>query len=59
MGFLTGKEASADVITGSSVTYVCWTHKKLTRFKEVYPEIYNKFHLIISKDLTEKLKKYL
>jgi len=59
MGFLTGKPASADVVAETTVTYIFWTHKKLLRFKEVYPNIYNKFHLILSKDLTEKLKKYL
>jgi len=59
MGYLTGKEASADVTSLSSVTYICWTHKKLNRLKELYPQVHNKFHLIISKDLSEKLKKYL
>jgi len=59
MGYLTGKEISADVKTNSPVTYIFWTHKTLNYIKEVYPVIYNKFHLIISKDLTQKLKKYL
>ncbi|KQC06980.1 MAG: hypothetical protein APR54_06530 [Candidatus Cloacimonas sp. SDB] len=59
MGYLTGKEISADVKSNSTMTYIFWTHKTLNYIKEIYPIIYNKFHLIISKDLTQKLKKYL
>ena len=59
MGFLTGKPASADVIAAENVSYIVWSYKKLNRIKEINPDLYNKFHLILSKDLTNKLKRYL
>jgi Popeye-like protein len=57
MSYLTGKETSADVISDSALTCICWSHKKLNRLKEINQLVYNKFHLIISKDLSNKLKK--
>lgn len=57
MSYLTGKEASADVTSSTNLTYICWTHKKLERLKEINPLVYSKFHLIISKDISAKLKK--
>ncbi len=57
MSYLTGKEASANVTSLNNVTYICWTHRKLNRLKENNQIVYNKFHLIISKDISNKLKK--
>ena len=59
MGFLTGKPASADVIAGENLRYIMWSYKKLKRFNEINPDFLSKLQLIISKDLTQKLKKYL
>lgn len=59
MQYLVGANPSADVITRSEVKVIAWKHKKLQRLKDTYPYIYNKFQLILSKDLTNKLKRYL
>jgi len=59
MQYLLGVNPSADVMTRSEVKLVAWNHKKLQRLKETYPIIYNKFQLILSKDLTNKLQRYL
>jgi len=59
MQYLVGANPSADVISQSEVSIISWGHDKIQRLKETYPYIYNKFQLILSKDLTNKLKRYL
>ncbi|MBC8383567.1 MAG: cyclic nucleotide-binding domain-containing protein [Candidatus Cloacimonetes bacterium] len=59
MQYLMGENPSADVIAENNVRIISWKHGKLARLKETYPNLYNKFHLILSKDLTYKLKRYL
>ena len=59
MGFLTGKPASADVIAGENLRYIMWSYKKLKHLNEINPDFLGKLQLIISKDLTQKLRKYL
>ncbi|MCK4359635.1 MAG: cyclic nucleotide-binding domain-containing protein [Candidatus Cloacimonetes bacterium] len=59
MGFLTGKPASADVIAGENLRYIMWSYKKLKHLNEINPDFLSKLQLIISKDLTQKLRKYL
>ena len=59
MQYLMDENPSADVIAETDIRIIVWKHGKLTRLKETYPNLYNKFHLILSKDLTHKLKRYL
>ena len=59
MGFLTGKAASADVIAGENLRYIVWSYNKLNRLNEINPDFLNKLRFIISKDLTNKLKRYV
>ncbi|MBN2460031.1 MAG: cyclic nucleotide-binding domain-containing protein [Candidatus Cloacimonetes bacterium] len=59
MSFLTGKVPSADVVALENTFCIIWHLNILNRLKELYPNIYNKLQLILSKDLTEKLKRYL
>jgi len=59
MQYLMEESPSADVIAETDVRIIVWKHSKLARLKETYPNLYNKFHLILSKDLTYKLKRYL
>ncbi len=59
MQYLFGENPSADVIARSKARIIVWKYSKLSRLKETYPYIYNKFQLILSKDLTNKLKRYL
>ena len=53
------EKPSADVIAETDMRLIVWKHSKLRRLKETYPDLLNKFHLILSKDLTYKLKRYL
>jgi hypothetical protein len=59
MQYLMDEKPSADVIAETDLRIIVWKHSKLKRLKETYPDLYNKFHLILSKDLTYKLKRYL
>ncbi|MBN2017793.1 MAG: cyclic nucleotide-binding domain-containing protein [Candidatus Cloacimonetes bacterium] len=59
MQYLMEENPSADVVAVTDVHITVWKHAKLMRLKETYPNLYNKFHLILSKDLTYKLKRYL
>ncbi len=59
MQYLMEENPSANVIAETDVRIIVWKHAKLKRLKETYPNLYNKFHLILSKDLTHKLKRYL
>ena len=59
MQYLMDENPSADVIADTDMRIIIWKHIKLRRLKETYPLLYNKFHLILSKDLTYKLKRYL
>jgi len=59
MQYLMDEKPSADVIAETDMRLIVWKNSKLKRLKEAYPHLYNKFHLILSKDLTFKLKRYL
>jgi hypothetical protein len=59
MSYLTGLKPSADVRSINELEYIAWPYSKLKRLKEIYPDLHNKFQLVLSKDLTHKLKKYL
>ena len=59
MQYLMDEKPSADVVAETDIRIIVWKHAKLRRLKETYPDLYNKFHLILSKDLTYKLKRYL
>jgi len=59
MSYLTGLPPSANVVALSEIKYITWDFNVLFRLKEVYPDTHNKLQLIISKDLTNKLKRYL
>lgn len=59
MGYLTGKPPSADVVAVENVIYISWSFAGLNRMKEINQNLFNKFHFILSNDLTLKLQRYL
>lgn len=59
MSYLTHLPTSADVIATSATEIRFWTHKTLQRIERLYPDLHNKFQLVLSRDLTNKLKNYL
>lgn len=56
MSFLSGEPASADVYAVGEVTMRRWSRGVLHRFREDYPEIWEKLHVILGRDLVVKIK---
>ena len=57
MSFLTGEEATANVIAQGNVKYIAWEQEKLKSLKQLNPDLLIKIQNILGKDLTMKLKK--
>ena len=56
MSFMTGEQASADVICMGPVEYIAWDRDKLSNLKLANPDLMIKIQVILGKDLTQKLK---
>lgn len=59
MSFLSENPVSADVLTENNVELRTWNRNILNHLNKNQHQLYNKFHLILSKDLIKKLKNYL
>jgi CRP-like cAMP-binding protein len=55
IAFITGKEATADVIAKGRIKYISWTYTQIEQIKQINPHLSSKLQFIISKDLTTKL----
>lgn len=55
IAFITGKEATADVIAKGRIKYISWTYAQIEQIKQINPNLSSKLQFIISKDLTTKL----
>ena len=55
MSFLTGEPAVADVVAGSSMRYIQWSHEELSKLFDGRPELNSALHQILGIDLVGKL----
>ena len=56
VGFLTHREASADVVTTTPTRYVTWDRVELDRFLKNHSELRATFHLLLGVDVATKLR---
>lgn len=53
---MTGEPASADVVVLDSASYCFWTLRDLQTLQAKNPTLYNRFIMIVGKNVAEKLR---
>lgn len=58
MGYLTGRDATAQVVTDQSTRIVAWRHSELKNFILKYPKLESALQVMIGSDLVAKLSRH-
>ena len=55
ISYITGKPASADVVSKEDLTYYVWNRNTLDKLRKTKPDTMNKLDRILTLDMAEKL----
>ena len=55
ISYITGKPASADVVSKEDLTYYVWNRNTLDKLRRTKPDTMNKLDRILTLDMAEKL----